>query len=1057
MARKGTSKITFISAGAGSGKTHRLTELLHQELNSGGVRPSGVIATTFTKKAATELRERVRGHLLKQGNFQLANAMGQARIGTVNSICGQLISRFAFEAGLSTDQQVLEEVQAGNVLGKAIDSVLDGAEMSDLLTTARRLGLEEEWKSDLSKLLDQIRSNDISYGLIPLFAKRNADDLLSYFPYPTPAGLDQELLAAIQTALPTIESVAQAGGKKNTNGYLDLIRTFAGNLQNLSVSWGDWVKLSKELPEKSLHKAIEPIAELAGRFAEHGRLHGDIRNYLLKMFLLANKALRSYQEIKQELGALDFVDQEHQLLRLLDNESVAAVLKDELDLLMVDEFQDTSPIQLALFLKLASFAKRVYWVGDIKQAIYGFRGSDTELMRSILKALPALGGTKEILPSSWRSRPELVEIVNAAFSNAFSGSLSKEEVELTPTRKDVLSGPCLANWILGGKNASQDASALAAGIRRLVDSGYIIYDKSADASRPVRYGDVAILSRFNDGVKNLAEALSAQGIPVATSQPGLLATPEATLALACLRRLNDAGDTIATAEIVSLADGLEPETWVTDRLKYLQKDTDDDLWLEKPFEGHPAHPILGTIAELRTALPVLAPREALETVIAACQLSERVIRWSPDPDHARIRLANLEALLDLCSQYEDLCRSGQHAASISGLLVWLSEITGKEMDMLAEPAIDAVKVLTHHSAKGLEWPVVVLTDLAAAIRDRFWGISAQSQSDFDGTNPLQDRSIRYWPWPFGAQKSFAFADQISSTQIALSYRNSSVEENKRLLYVSMTRARDLLVLGRPSRKLTGEWIDCLQAHWLLPQAGADSITLPSGKKINADYWDLAPADEAEAIPATGSSALYWFNTAGARSKKLPLSFNPSSAPEQPASVLQQCKIGERIPIAAGEEANVLGTAIHDCLALSFTDQSVPLTEAEIDAILAGYQVQDSLPAKAVLRQVKAFHAWLEERWPGAKPLPEIAIQSLLESGQVLNGRIDLILETPEGWILLDHKSSQLAPDHWDQLATEYGAQIAAYAKAIEKSTSRKVSESWIFLPVAGGALQIGIS
>jgi ATP-dependent helicase/nuclease subunit A len=80
------AKITFISAGAGSGKTHRLTELLQEELTSRGARPAGVIATTFTRKAAAELRERVRAQLLQQGCFALANAMGQARIGTVNSV-----------------------------------------------------------------------------------------------------------------------------------------------------------------------------------------------------------------------------------------------------------------------------------------------------------------------------------------------------------------------------------------------------------------------------------------------------------------------------------------------------------------------------------------------------------------------------------------------------------------------------------------------------------------------------------------------------------------------------------------------------------------------------------------------------------------------------------------------------------------------------------------------------------------------------------------------------------------------------------------------------------
>ncbi|MDQ5946157.1 MAG: ATP-dependent helicase/nuclease subunit, partial [Pseudomonadota bacterium] len=809
------AEITFISAGAGSGKTHRLTELLHRELTTGDVRPSGVIATTFTKKAATELRERVREHLLKQGNFGLANAMGQARIGTVNSVCGQLIARFSFEAGMSAEQQVLEEVQGGILLGRAIDAVLDGPGMSELLNLVRRLGLEpdprdkykDNWRDALKSLIDQIRSNDIPLATVTGYAEKNADDLLSHFPEPVAQDLDADLLKEIRAALPEIEATALAGGKKNTNTYLALVKGFARNLERESASWSEWVKVAKEAPEASLRQRIEPISELAGRVAEHPGLHADLTRYLQLMFDLAAKALANYQAIKQELGALDFSDQEHRLLGLLDHPEVAAVLNDELDLLMVDEFQDTSPIQLALFLKLARFAKKVYWVGDIKQAIYGFRGSDTELMQAILKALPGMGGPNEVLPSSWRSRPELVRIVNSVFSQAFSNTLPREEVELKPERNELLNGPVMANWLLGGKNVNDEASALAVGVRQLVASGRVIHDKPNKCLRPVRFGDIAILSRSHEGVKTFSAALSAQGIPVATAQPGLLTTPEATLALACLRRLNDPGDTVATAEIVSLADGLAPEAWVSDRLKYLKQGADADLWLEVPADGHPAHPLLEAIAGLRATLPVLASKEALATVIATCGVSEKVVRWTLDPDRARVRLANLEALLDLAEQYEDLCRTGQHAASVSGLILWLGELAGEEKDTQAEPAIDAVKVKTHHAAKGLEWPVVVLTGLSANIKDRLWSISAQSQSGFDASNPLADRFIRYWPWPFERQEKVAVADAIALTPMAEQFRNAAIEESKRLLYVSMTRARDLLVLTRSSRKTSGEWLD----------------------------------------------------------------------------------------------------------------------------------------------------------------------------------------------------------------------------------------------------------
>ena len=437
------AKITFISAGAGSGKTHRLTEILHRELTSKAIRPAGVIATTFTRKAAAELRERTRAHLLGKDDFALANAMGQARIGTVNSVCGQLIDRFAFEAGRATGQQVLEETQASLMLGKAIDMVLNGTTMSELIKLVNRLSLNEEWKNELKRLVDQIRFNDIPMGLVAGFAASNAKDLLSHFPGPTRQDLTALLKESIREAL--VQLTAAASTKKNTSAYLSFLRTVDRALASDSASWSDWVKLSKESPEAGLASIIEPVAETAARFGEHPGLHADIARYLDLMFDLAKRALVAYDDDKREMGVLDFADQEHLLLGLLDHPTVIEVLTEELDLLMVDEFQDTSPIQLALFLKLARFAKRVYWVGDIKQAIYGFRGSDTELMRAILDELPKLGANKEVLKDSWRSRADLVDVVNAVFVTAFKKTLSKDEIQLQAKRSDALPGAALAN------------------------------------------------------------------------------------------------------------------------------------------------------------------------------------------------------------------------------------------------------------------------------------------------------------------------------------------------------------------------------------------------------------------------------------------------------------------------------------------------------------------------------------------------------------------------------------------------------------------------------------
>jgi len=168
-----------------------------------------------------------------------------------------------------------------------------------------------------------------------------------------------------------------------------------------------------------------------------------------------------------------------------------------------------------------------------------------------------------------------------------------------------------------------------------------------------------------------------------------------------------------------------------------------------------------------------------------------------------------------------------------------------------------------------------------------------------------------------------------------------------------------------------------------------------------------------------------------------------SSPRQPGT-----PSGFRAPQSA------LGRFNPPSLTLSFANRVVPLTEDEVERILAAFEVTQYVSAAALLRQVRAFHSWIEDRWPGVQPHSEIQVQSLLESGQVLNGQIDLLLKTEEGWILIDHKSSQLAPEHWDQVAVEYGAQIGAYAEAVEQASHRDVLESWIFLPIAGGALRL---
>ncbi|WP_369989581.1 UvrD-helicase domain-containing protein [Pseudomonas xanthosomatis] len=1054
--------ITFISAGAGSGKTYRLTEILHQELLSQQVQPAGVIATTFTRKAAAELRERVRSHLLEKNEIGLATAMGQARIGTVNSICGQLLERFAFEAGMPPQQRVLDENQAKVLLNQAVDRVLHGESMDNFLAIARRLGLEvthqqvdyanNNWLDELRRLLDQLRNNDIDLDRARGFAGRNAEDMLEHFPKVTKTDLSGELLRIIPDVLAQL--VAANSDKKVTAEYISLLMEFHRELQQGNARWSAWAKLAKSAPEAKLKPVIANLTEAVERYAEHPDLHRDIRMYLEQVFTLAIDALHVYGQSKLELGVLDFADQEHALLKLLDHPAVIQVLEQELDLVMVDEFQDTSPMQLAVFLKLSRFAKRVYWVGDIKQAIYGFRGSDCALMQAILNALPDLGGEKQVLPNSWRSRPELVELANEVFSHAFSNTLPPEEVRLLPTREDQLPGPAFANWLLDGNNAELQVGALAEGIGQLVKSRHQVFDKATKEIRDVRLGDITVLCYSHSNVAKVAAALAAAGMPCSTAQPGLLATAEATLALACLRRLNDPADTLATAQIVSLAEPEEPESWVADRLCYLNAGHPKAQWREQDVDHYPAHPLVAAVARLRADLPLLTPVEALQRLIAECDLPSRVTGWSTSPAQAQKRMANLDALIDLAQQYEDLCRNGLGAASISGLVLWLGETASANNDALATPALDAVQVMTHHASKGLEWPVVILMDLARDIGDRLWSVSARSNSAFDPHRPLHDRFIRYWPWPLGKQQKVPLAEKIEQTALAQTCREEAVEEAKRLLYVSMTRARDLLVIARSGRKPSGQWLDCAQAPWLLTPPGQSVLSLSSGKTLLADCQTLTASDSPEPA-AVIEQNLHWFTPLPATEPRLPLGFQPSSGGARAVTTARNtCQIGTRITFQGSPEMSALGTAIHASLCLSFTDLNCPLTADEVQHLLRSYAVHEHVNASQVIAQQLALHAWIESRWPEARAMAEYPVQQLLSSGQVLNGRIDLLLDTNDGWVLIDHKSNPAPEAQWERLAEEHAGQLDAYAQAIEAASGRPVIAAWLFLPVAAGAIQV---
>jgi ATP-dependent helicase/nuclease subunit A len=1053
--------IEFISAGAGSGKTYRLTSILSEALASGVARPSGVVAMTFTLKAAAELRQRARKALLDQGRLDLSTAIGQSRIGTVNAVCNQLLQRHCFELGHSPDQTVLSEAQCMQMLRRALEEVLDPAQRDALVRFSDRFDLERsEWDKPVRLIVDAARANGIDAATLKPMGPANADVMLANWPAPQAGGpgLTARLLAAISATTAAVEKHVEevkATGKepqKNTQGALEELRKCSKDFADGTWMWKQWASLTQLDAGAKLRPVVQPVVGAADAHEQHPEFHDDVRNYLSLVYELAALALASYEEAKREAGAQDFTDQEMLFLRALhESESVRTALAEGLDLVLVDEFQDTSPIQLAVFVELAKLAKRSVWVGDPKQAIYGFRGTDSWLIASVLDAIPLWGGSMGApLTNSRRSVPSLVKLANQAFTPAFP-KLKQKAIQLSPVRAEHPSQPSVVAWTMESNNVQMDFQALGPALTELLASGMQVQDPDSGAWRPAGPGDVAVLCRYNYHIPYVAAALHEWGLPCVSTRPGLLSTPEAVLVVACLRRMHDPGDTVATALIVSLTDSAPAEAWLDDRLRYVRGGGVPGAW---KAEGAGAHPLVERLETLRSRLAALTPFEALCLAKAESGVWRAAAQWSTTPKEAAARAANIEALQRMAATYEDECNSSKRPATVAGLLQWLADQAAAELDARASATGSAVEVLTHHGAKGLEWPIVVLTGLDAEARSGLWDVRSRTNGAFDAQEPLRRRFIHYWPRPYGSRRVPDVLKRAQASPLGVEMQEQATDEHKRLLYVSCTRARDVMVLTIHRRKGATAWTDTIGASKLFFVGDAD-IDLLDGSVVRRAQRVFAAADLAAAPPAKSIVERRWVAPAPAV-KHSPLWLRPSAAAASSYVTEVVETVGSRIPLKAKVDMAALGSAVHNSIAFCLVASTAVTAEA-LANILARWRVGAAVDPAAVLAQAHALIRWLDSKWLGARLWTEVPVEVKLRSGQIVRGQIDLLVELTEGWVLVDHKADPRSAADGNRLAEAHGAQLDAYADAVLEATGRAVVERWLFLPVAAQAVRVGLT
>ena len=1031
--------IQVISAGAGSGKTYRLTQELSTILKGEGeerIRAQGIIGTTFTRAAASELKERVRASLIEGGLSQEANELLVSNIGTVNSVCSQILKNFCYEAGLPPHIQVLDEDQQKVVFSEAIGQVIPPKVDQRMLALERSFGFESHkdneanWKKGLQGIISLARSNRISADELKDHAKKSCTELFKHMPPKSenePQRYLEDVLDQLKRALTLFD------GSDTTATTLDYLKKLKNTINSLERGQIKYTNFATLISSKTAVKSkdhCEVVQGIAKTIESSAQFQNDLKEYIETQFEMASLAMKRYQDYKADRGLIDFIDQEERLFELLELEQVRERLSEDLDLLLVDEFQDTSPLQLAIFLKLSKLVKKTIWVGDPKQSIYAFRGADPASMTSMMDYL---GGVKpeDIQDTSYRSTPELVSFSNDLFTKVFD---FPEDQIILKAHRESLKGMKNSVEIWQTEKMTKDEyttydlkRALYGSSNSLIALSQKIHDY-LNGHSDVLGGDVAVLLRKNDQCEEMAALLRELGYKVAIEGKGLGETPEVILLMNILTYLSNPYDELAKAIVAFIEDEVGLNDLVNDRLVWLSDSEEGEAWLAESKT-------ISQLNELHASLGEPSVLETIDKVLLEFGLRQRVRRWGDE----ETREENLEMVRNLALSYENSCLNVGSGATLAGFLLWFN--SQEKLPLSPGRGEEAINIMTYHKAKGLEWPVVFMGSMDNNAWVGHWSPMVIDESEsFDPEDPLKDRWIRSWVNPTYKSK-LPFVKEMETTQMHDDLMQKALKESSRLLYVGVTRARDKLVLM--GEKFT--WIDQIlesRGHSFDPaEFNLRSVTMLPKEK-GYDWTGELPKTHYHVIK----------ESEGSSKERADLFVSPSSVEgDQSPFQGEDIDFADKQNIGLGSEVNLLGTALHNVLAVDGK-----LDEETILETLKAHQVvlNDVGEVGAIKARVEEFEKKLNELFPSFRWHREIPVR-MFDKGQVVQGIVDLVLEGEEQLILIDHKSYQHESKSPSEKAGEFRPQLKKYAEILEKAFEKPVKKSFINFFLLGKIVEMG--
>ncbi len=1073
----------FVEAGAGSGKTKSLVDRVVALITVEGVPMREIVAVTFTDKAAAELRDRIRCELervagahadepaVSQRAMRARDELDAAAVSTLHAFARRILSEHAIEAGLPPRIEVLDDVESQIAFDERWTRFLDAALDDHALERALLLGIS----TDITR--DTLRSLAVACNANwDLVAERIGPE-----PDPPPMAIDA--LVAVADAVVGLADQCTDGDDKlvaelaRLHAWRGRLRSAPDEYEQLRMLGSGFPRLRTNVGQKGnwpSHCDVGAVRERIGAVKEAAEAlrrttaEGATRRL---MWEIAQFTLREAAS-RRRSGELEFHDLlvlSRSLLRDPEHGwDVRRRLRARYTRFLLDEFQDTDPIQCDLAALLASPEPdardhrwnelvtdpgRLFVVGDPKQSIYRFRRAD---IAAFLRARSAFGATPHRLTRNYRSTPPIIEFVNHVFRDLIVADAESqpEYVALRAARTDMVAGAPVV--LLGAGPHDDRASAdvlrereaadVAAVIASAIAEGWEVARRRPDGTlgaERCRLGDICVLLPARTSLSQLEDALDAAGIPYRAETSSLVySTREIRDLLMVLQAVDDPTDELALVSALrSPVLGCGDDDLYTFRIEHHGHWNHRAPLPDTLPPGHPVGDAMRCLAAWHDSRLWLSPSELLDRIVRERRVLEvGFAQGRPRDLWRRVRFV-----------VEQARAFGEAASgSLRDFLHWadLQSVDGARAveTVLPETDDDAVRILTIHGAKGLEFPIVIVSGMTTKAAGRKAGVQLVFPHDRDtyalriSSRVVTEEFERYQP--IDEQMDF--------------------HEKLRLLYVALTRARDHLVVSvhRLSRaRDAGDrrswthaellWSAAQSApHWapldqssVAPRVTADALAAEPGPPIPAwEEWS-AERDRAltEGMRARTRSATAIAREAAARAA-LGVALDPGLA--------KDTRDLELPPWNKGRYGTAVGRAVHAVL------QTVDLATGEgIEATAAAQAAAEGVIGReeqiaALARSALSTDIAREAVACGFRREMYVAAPV---AGRTLEGYVDLVYRTGVGLVVVDYKT-----DVWhderdlDEKVARYRLQGASYALALETVTGERVARC-VFLFLRGAA------